>query len=671
MKKNSDYFLKVISLSLIQVVNLLIKCSLKPVRSLLRRVKILQDKQSVERITAKLLKDIDKAVEYEFKTLFYPKNKNYDDFNTKYLHDSQINNVLREADLFIDFKSYIFSSQQLDLGKKINWQKDYIHNYDWIVDSNDIEKRKKADIKFPWELSRFHGLLYLSLAFAITKKKNYFAAYTNNLESWIEQNEYPKGVNWKCAMEVAIRATNLLVSLELFNGFQKVNPDFKERIAKLSALHAYFIKNNLEYNELVPSNHYLSDISGLLFISNYFKNAEYFKKTEIFALREIKKEIVKQVYDDGTNQEASTCYHRLVLELLFYPEKLVSGNEENIFIEKGEKYFGKNYCIRVSKMFDSVLYLLKPNGEMPQIGDNDSGQFIKLYPRKVLDMRYLLSLGAVFYNNPEWKIKEFFLEEEDIAEPLILFGEEGKKKWDSMSWSSINDIGSHAFSDSGWYVMRNGMNYCVVSCGPNGQNDFGGHAHNDKLSFELFLDGKEIIVDPGTYVYTPEPEMRNLFRSTQYHNTVMIDGEEQNRFIDNELFVMRNDAKAKCSKWEIGDTKDIFIGEHYGYTRLKNPVIHNRKINFDKINGEIEITDIFSGKGEHDLEWNFILFPGISEKIRIISGDIQVQKKHCFYSPEYGVKVDTEKICFKLKKKMPYELYVTIDKNLNFKIKEL
>ncbi|GAH94257.1 unnamed protein product, partial [marine sediment metagenome] len=42
--------------------------------------------------------------------------------------------------------------------------------------------------------------------------------------------------------------------------------------------------------------------------------------------------------------------------------------------------------------------------------------------------------------------------------------------------------------------------------------------------------------------------MRNLFRSTAYHNTVVMGGKEQNRFSENELFRMRMDIDTKVNK---------------------------------------------------------------------------------------------------------------------------
>ncbi len=48
-----------------------------------------------------------------------------------------------------------------------------------------------------------------------------------------------------------------------------------------------------------------------------------------------------------------------------------------------------------------------------------------------------------------------------------------------------------------------------------------------RLSFTLFSGDRELLVDPGTFVYNCAPEWRNYFRSTRAHNTVAIDGRDQ------------------------------------------------------------------------------------------------------------------------------------------------
>ena len=556
-----------------------------------------------------------------------------------------------------------------------NWHYDYIYSYEFnkkIFYKSIRIPIGKGDIKTPWEISRVQHLIYVGINYQMTNRDEYVHLFNNLILNWIDNNLPLRGVNWSCTMDVAIRATNMILGYLYLKNSKILNDDFKNKFISSLYYHAYFIVSNLEFSYKVNANHYLSDIAGLLFIC-FFIHTKKTTKWLHFSIKELTNECNNQVHEDGTNFEGSTSYHRLCLELFFYPYMLITKNKDNSyfsFIQNHENRFVL-YSKKLFNMFDAVYYLLKPNGEIPQIGDNDSGQYIKLYPRKVLDMRYLLSLGSIFYNNPKWKIKEFFKNEEDISEILILYGEEGKKKWDSINWNSLKEINSHAFKDSGWYVMRKELNYCIISCGPNGQLNIGGHGHNDKLSFELFLQGREIIVDPGTYVYTPEPEMRNLFRGTKYHNTVTIDDEEQNRFIDGQLFKMQNDAKAKCIRWEVTENIDYFTGEHYGYTRLNDPVVHRREIQFNKTDGKIEIVDSFICKKEHMFEWNFILHPDVMDEIKLVSNDFELQREHCYYSPEYGIKQDTKKIVFKQKAESGFKVKISINSELNFSVEKL
>lgn len=66
----------------------------------------------------------------------------------------------------------------------------------------------------------------------------------------------------------------------------------------------------------------------------------------------------------------------------------------------------------------------------------------------------------------------------------------------------------------------------TVRCGEVGQNGNDGHAHNDQFSITLHIDGADIVVDSGTYLYTPLPESRNEFRSMAAHFTIQ---QEDNR----------------------------------------------------------------------------------------------------------------------------------------------
>jgi uncharacterized heparinase superfamily protein len=122
---------------------------------------------------------------------------------------------------------------------------------------------------------------------------------------------------------------------------------------------------------------------------------------------------------------------------------------------------------------------------------------------------------------------------------------------------TLQQLRSKAFPQGGFYIMRHDDLYMVVDCVPADPTAPSGHKHNSRLSFELFAGDKSFIIDSGAYVYTADKEMRNLFRSTKFHNTVVVDGEEQNRFEDDELFAMNLDAAVKVNRWLV--TENYYI----------------------------------------------------------------------------------------------------------------
>lgn len=157
--------------------------------------------------------------------------------------------------------------------------------------------------------------------------------------------------------------------------------------------------------------------------------------------------------------------------------------------------------------------------------------------------------------------------------------------------------------------MRHGNLYMIIDCVPADPKAPSGHKHNSRLSFELFAYNKSFIIDPGAYIYTANKEMRNLFRSTRYHNTVVVDGEEQNRFDEDKLFSIGCDATVKVNRWVVTEKYDFLDADHNGYARLKNPAIHRRQIYFYKEDGYWIIKDTLTGKGVHKFDLYFHFAP--------------------------------------------------------------
>jgi uncharacterized heparinase superfamily protein len=175
---------------------------------------------------------------------------------------------------------------------------------------------------------------------------------------------------------------------------------------------------------------------------------------------------------------------------------------------------------------------------------------------------------------------------------------------------------SKAFPQGGFYIMRHDDLYMIIDCVFADPKAPSGHKHNSRLSFELFACDKSFIIDPGTYIYTADKEMRNLFRSTRYHNTIVVDGEEQNRFEEDALFAMGRDATVKVNRWVIAENYDFLDAEHNGYSRLN--VVHRRLIYFNKVEQYWVIRDMLTGEGgyKHKFDLYFHFAPMALKKAK-------------------------------------------------------
>jgi len=475
------------------------------------------------------------------------------------------------------------------------------------------------------------------------KKEILINEFKNQVLDFIATNPPQMGVNWACTMDVAIRAANILLAFDLFRQMDSnkiMQDDFYQLFAQSIYQHGMHIINNFEYSKELTSNHYLSNICGLAFIASYLECSPETDCWLAFSIQELISEMKKQFYEDGGNFEASTSYHRLSGELMVYTTALVLGLPEakrgglcrydvklwkirepklkplkEQLYDVNKKYiFPQWYMDRLFKIGLFTYHLIKPTGEIPQIGDNDSGRFFRLSPNgqflsnreaehkyrnlknysdylnslttnkqnekllwdeNILDHSTLISaMSGLFENNEFVESKSKFPCEYSIIRslardclPVICkseiqsattnqnivvndfpFHHQEVYKSDAVNERSFKkNLSMAQFPNTGIYIYKSDRMYLSIFAGPNGQNGNGGHAHNDKLSFELNLDGKDIEIDPGTYFYTPFPEMRNLFRSASMHNGPHIKGIEPNHWGSKiiDLFKLENNVTCK------------------------------------------------------------------------------------------------------------------------------
>ncbi|HSL53341.1 MAG TPA: alginate lyase family protein [Pyrinomonadaceae bacterium] len=512
-------------------------------------------------------------------------------------------------------------------GKEIEWRRDLLSNYVWPLDYHRDVKLIRADgsdVRVLWELNRLGHFLTLACAYASTHDERYSSEFFAQLQSWHEQNPYGRGPNWTCAMEVALRAMNLLAAFEVFRHSPQLSADFLKFFLQLLQQHGTYIRRNLEFSYIATSNHYLSDVVGLFWLGLLLPELRDASEWREFGLRQMLLEMDKQVLADGADFEASTGYHRFVTELFLYSFLLCRAN--NVEIEK-------RYWSRLHQMLGYIRAYLRPDGFAPMIGDTDSGQILPVVRRRAGDHAYVL----------------------DILKP------------------ETQHAGSQSFPHAGIYIMRDGDLYLCFNASGVGINGRGSHGHNDVLSIEVSARGRAFIVDPGTYVYSADLAKRHEFRSTAYHSTVQIDGLEQNTINVNTPFVIGNEARPRVLEWKTSDDFDKVVAEHYGY-----PVTHRRTVTFDKRGRVWVIDDEFFGDGEHVYEARFHFAPGLDVRVRgarveagglvvaLLNSEVEATLESQPVSRDYGEMSDAVAACWRVEgrvSRLSWKISLTTDFN--------
>lgn len=279
------------------------------------------------------------------------------------------------------------------------------------------------------------------------------------------------------------------------------------------------------------------------------------------------------------------------------------------------------YWRRLERMAQFTFDIARPDGLSPQIGDNDSGRLFKLSPNyellgfeevrqryenladvqelgglksypleNQLDHRHLVAaIGGLC---PRLKFQEFGIEFrcdtamiEALAQHRCAQSSIEIEAPAQISSPTSDAISRHqnaqtyvfsaiviasetssaldgnlkciAYPDFGLFIYKSERLYLAIRCGSIGLDGLGAHAHNDALSIELWVDGRALILDPGTYIYTPLPQRRNDFRSVRSHFAPAIAGVEPGN-LDLGTFILGNEAQATCLEL----SKSRFVGAY-------------------------------------------------------------------------------------------------------------
>ena len=380
------------------------------------------------------------------------------------------------------------------------------------------------------------------------------------LAGFIAQCPPGRGIHWRSGLELGIRLISWAYVVELLRGSPALTPEFSGRMLSSVAAH-------LDHLGRYPSryssanNHQVGEEAGRAVGGMCFPEVPGADADAREGVEALGAALSAQVMPDGVDAcEQAVGYHGFVLELGL-PVVACRALGRPVPSAIAEPLAG----------IAGFMGVLASDGlTLPRIGDEDEGLGVDLGPAmdEADRLRFRLRATVALLD------AELPRQEPGIDEAVIwLCGAERARR---AAGAEARTPGSAAFPHGGYAVLRarDGAGRevrAVLDAGPMGLAPMAAHGHADLLSVCVAVDGREVLIDPGTFTYFGEERWRTYGRSTGAHSTVTVDGREQAEPAGR--FMWRSQPAATLGEFTI-DGAARARGRHDAYA----PVRHERTV---------------------------------------------------------------------------------------------
>lgn len=354
---------------------------------------------------------------------------------------------------------------------------------DWF--SNPTYNQYK---EWTWQLSRHEELCRLARAYRASGDERYAEGCAELFDSWVKQAVRPpltdNGYATLCWRTIECGIRMGLIWPEIIHSFIH-SPAFTDDILTdwCKSVHEHSVRlvtNPTSGNWLIHELNGLTQ-NGILY--PFFSDAEKWRDIGFTKLSE---ELEKQIHPDGFQYELTTGYQGVVI------------SHYSAIMDVAAAYgyeIPKRFYDVIEGMLNVYVALMLSNGRIPNINDGGHGY----------SKNYVREYARYFPNN-------------ETIRWLLTDGKEGKEP----------DYKTVMLPYAGMIAFRSGWTNDDVSgffdAGPFGV----AHQHEDKLNLLICAYGKNLLTEANTYAYDTS-EMRKYSLSTRGHNTIRINGKDQNR----------------------------------------------------------------------------------------------------------------------------------------------
>ena len=532
---------------------------------------------------------------------------------------------------------------------KMNWHAGFQTERSWPKEfSYSLKYKQRDDIgdaRTNWELNRHFQFALLAKTYTASGEKKYLDELYELFDDWNKENPFLFGISWTSVMEVAIRTSNWCYAYCFLKETGGVREDFLDQLRIGIINMTDYVANH--YSRYSSANNHLIVEAFAIAQSGILLDHKPWQDLGISILTH---ELVLQNYPDGVNKELSLHYQSFYMEAMGLMMRLLIKNDIDI---------PEVWSPLLSKMSGYMADCRGDYGEYIEFGDNDEGKILDLNGDDWNHYEYMLCIMSIllpfryidFIVKPNENLFWLFAEEELAKariKPLYIQKE------------------STCYREGGITLLRSGDKKVLIGFdhGELGFGNIAAHGHADALSFQVFVKGEPLFLDPGTYIYHTDINSRNEFRKTKNHNTVAVEDRDQSEM--RGAFMWGKKAKCQLIEYQSIGCGTIVVAMHDGY----RPEIHKRIFVYDGLD-DIRISDNFYSYKEKEV--NFILNPKatiiIDQNTKSVC--IKINEKHVAHmvfeadtdfslsvtkvlvSTRYGIKYEAPKLILKTTAKRP------------------
>lgn len=377
----------------------------------------------------------------------------------------------------------------------LDWHRDPFENISWPrIHYTRVRANPVGDFRTIWEIGRLNWLSPILTASCLEDDPRWRLHYFSILRSFVRDNPVGEGVHWTNGQEVALRAIQILIALVVF-GESLEETEF-ELAADMLYWHGRYIRTHFEVADIaLKNNHALIEAGCLALLGSYFPSWEESNDWIDVGTLGLEKHS-NQFYNDGGYLQHSHNYHRFVLTGLLYFERLgLSLEKFNIIFERSAFYF------------QSLIQM--PDGRLPNFGQNDSAMFGIAGLTDLRDYR-------PFMNALTFRAQgtQMFFDQRSKFLGALLYGDAFL-----ASEKKVLPRASVHFNTSGIAVIRNKYTAAFLRTSVGTMKS----GHNDLGHCDVWIGGKNLAIDSGSYLYcSPEIE-RDVVMESDYHNVIVTD----------------------------------------------------------------------------------------------------------------------------------------------------